>query len=90
MLPSKSEARTSIVAVGNSVCNVSIMWTRALAPPSSKSSRETIVMTMCLSPKAFADSAILAPSSGSGGKGFLVKSISQKPQRRVQASPKAR
>ena len=60
------------------------------APPSSRSSRATMVMTTWESLSSFTEAATRSGSSFSGGCGDLEKSISQKPQLRVHSLPMTR
>ena len=61
--------------------------TKALAPRSGRSSRSTLVITACRSPIRFTDCATRSGSSGSWKVGLPVFTL-QKPQRRVQVSPR--
>src|ERR1051325_3483116 len=58
------------------------------APPSSRSSRVTDVTTMCRNPIRFAVSATARGSSGDGGAYGRPVVTLQKPQERVQTSPR--
>ena len=61
--------------------------TKAEAPRSGRSSRSTLVITACRRPIFRTDCATRSGSSGSWWVGFPVLTL-QKPQRRVQVSPR--
>ena len=61
--------------------------TKADAPRSGRSSRSTLVITACRRPIFFTDWATRSGSSGSLCVGLPVFTL-QKPQRRVQVSPR--
>ena len=82
----KSGVRISIVVAGDAARIASITATKCMAPPSSRSSRSTEVMTTCSSPISATASATRRGSSVSSGKGLPVETL-QKLQARVQVSP---
>ena len=75
-----------MVAPGAAARIAATVSAKCRAPPSSRSSRSTEVMTTCFSP-IFATASPTRPGSvGSSGAGLPVATL-QKPQARVQTSP---
>src|SRR5215217_1581478 len=87
LLLRKSGVRISIVVPGVLRLRASITLTNCDAPPSAKSSRSTLVTTICSSPSSAAAVATCSGSSGSTARGMPVLTL-QKAQARVQVSPR--
>ena len=85
--PRKSGVSTSTFVPGDSRRIERITPTNALEPRSGRSSRSTLVITAWRSPIFFTDWATRSGSSGSLCVGLPVLTL-QKPQRRVQVSPR--
>ena len=85
--PRKSGVSTSTLHSGASRRIERITPTKAVEPRSGRSSRSTLVITACRRPIRFTDWATRSGSSGSLWVGFPVLTL-QKPQRRVQVSPR--
>ena len=83
----KSGVRISIVVSGARCRIARIVWAKWAAPPSSTSSRSTLVTTTCFSPSLATASATRPGSNGSSASGGLPVAMLQKVQARVQTSP---
>ncbi len=79
--------RTSIDRSGQASRTLTIVSAQSAAPPSGRSSRSTLVMTMCLSSVPRSASATRRGSWRSVVVGLPVLTL-QKPQARVQVSPR--
>src|SRR4051794_25280242 len=87
-LPRKSDVSTSTAASGSASRSAAIVRANCSAPPSSRSSRVTHVTTTCFNPIFFAASATERGSSADGGAYGRPVVTLQKPQERVQTSPR--
>ena len=85
--PRKSGVSTSTLQPGASRLIERITPTNAREPRSGRSSRSTLVITAWRRPIRFTDCATRSGSSGSTACGLPVLTL-QKPQRRVQVSPR--
>jgi len=83
----KSGVSTSIVVCGEAARMARMTRAKCAAPPSSRSSLSTEVMTACFRPMRATASATRAGSSSSTGPGRPVATL-QKAQARVQISPR--
>ena len=81
--------RTSIFVLGDADLTAAMVRAKAEAPPSARSSRVTEVMTAYPRPRALTAPATRPGSSGSRGEGVPFFTA-QKPQARVQVSPRMR